>query len=84
MKNRRKSKQGTVKHNALPVSFDWVWQSKFSLEKDFCGIVLYKQHRFEGGAALQDFQSFFHSACRRPTNRAGSRTQPGNGVVGEL
>jgi len=47
--------------------FDWV----------FWSIVLYKQYRFEGGAALQDFQSFFHSACRRPANRAGSRTQPG-------
>jgi hypothetical protein len=31
----------------------------------FCRIVLYKQHRFESGAALQDFQSFF-SFCLPP------------------
>ncbi|KAF0131826.1 MAG: hypothetical protein FD155_350 [Bacteroidetes bacterium] len=84
MKYRRKSMQGPVNHNASPYSSDWVWQSNFSLEKDFCRIVLYKQHRFEGGAALQDFLSFFHSISRRPANRAGSRTQPGIGVVGEL
>jgi len=28
-------------------------------------------------AALQDFQSFFHSISRLLANRAGSRTQPG-------
>ena len=27
--------QGPVKHNALPVSFDWVWQSNFSLVRSF-------------------------------------------------
>jgi len=29
--------------------------------KDFSRIVLYKQRRFEGGAALQDFQLFADS-----------------------
>ena len=30
MKNRRKSMQGPVKHNALAASFGWVWKSIFS------------------------------------------------------
>ena len=46
--------------------------------QDLSRIVLYKQRRFEGGAALQDFQLFADSPrAHAPRSSHGLRSQPG-------
>ena len=49
--------------------------------KDLSRIVLYKQRRFEGGAALQDFQLFADSPrAHAPRSSHGLPAQPGEGL----
>ena len=53
-------------------------QSFFGL--DLSRIVLYKHRRFEGGAALQDFQLFADPPrAHAPRSSHGLRSQPGEG-----
>jgi hypothetical protein len=72
--------QGPVKHNALPDSFDWVWQSNFSLVGSYEALCFTNSTALRAALPFKISSRFFILPAAGPLIARAHAPSPGLGL----